>query len=259
MNYLINYRKEFREHYRNEITINEEKVASALCIFSRPGMPIRRIGNFRIEFPPNDTDLLNLNQFIKQHKLHEKSINYIPQGYGSRLVSFSIRDNDKWIIHSLPTSERLSPPLDELETKLIEIMKRVAEHPLRSFYIEAKPDFYSVRPGDIVSIELIMNSSGQFPLKVYNPASISREGGCSLKFLVWSVNKLDADLESISITNIPMDIPNSKPCEICCSDYFLVKEYDNMPLQILFSIGAPYTKIYKVFFELASFIIIIKV
>ena len=39
----------------------------------------------------------------------------------------------------------------------------------------------------------------------------------------------------------------------------LVKEYDNMPLQILFLVVAPYTKIYKVFFELSSFIIIIKV
>jgi hypothetical protein len=197
MNYLINYRKEFREHFSNEITINEERVASALCIFSRPGMPVRRLGNFRLEFSPNDTDLLNLNQFIKQHNLNEKSTAYNPHRCGSRLVKFSIRDNDKWIIHSLPTLAQLPPPLDELETKLIEIMKKVAEHPLRSFYIEAKPDFYAVRPGDTVSIELIMNSSGQFPLKICNPASIARQGGSSLFFLVWSVNKLNADSESL--------------------------------------------------------------
>jgi len=50
----------------------------------------------------------------------------------------------------------------------------------------------------------------------------------------------------IFLTYLPGCIKNPVDphhCEICCSDYFLVKEYDNMPLQILFSIVAPYTKI----------------
>ena len=66
-------------------------------------MPIRKIGSFRLQLSANDTDLIGLNRFVEQYRLHKESIAYVPHGYGSRLVSFSIRDGDKWIIHSLPT------------------------------------------------------------------------------------------------------------------------------------------------------------
>ena len=52
---------------------------------------------------------------------------------------------------------------------------------------------------------------------------------------------------------------NPHHCEIRCSDYFHVKEYNNMPFQILFSIVVPYAKIYKVYYELSNLIAIIKV
>lgn len=183
--YLVTYKKHHRENLWNELTINEEGVASAVCMFSRPGMPIRNLGHFRLELAADITT--KIQECVKRYSLHDKSIIATPPLSGRRLTEIRLLRDNRWIENSFPGSGPTPEPLVEFENIMVEIMREVSMNPLRAFRIENKFNFSQVFPGELVEIEFHMANDGRLPVKVFSPASLSKPGGCTLNFLVWAI------------------------------------------------------------------------
>jgi hypothetical protein len=192
--YLVSYRKHYRPNLWNEITVDKEGVASVTCMFSRPGMPIRTIGQFRHELASHET--MKIHDCIIRNALHKKSIIATPPLAGRRLTNILLLKENQWIENSFPCSGPTPEALVEFENIMIETMKEVGKHPLRAFYIENKFSFSRVFPGENVEIEFQMTNDGRLPIKVFNPSSLAKPGGCTLNFLVWALRHTSSEFEA---------------------------------------------------------------
>lgn len=177
------------------ITIDEQGIASSLCMYARPGMLTRRLGQYCFDFTTQDIRIRRIYQFIKEHHLYENCVVTFPRAAGSRIKSFSIKHGTNWIINSLPASAIPPFPLDELERMIEEIIKETNKYPLRALNFETKLNSNSFKPGNTVNVDLILSNIGSFPLNVSNPASSKEKGGGDLLFLVWNVKNLGSESE----------------------------------------------------------------
>ncbi len=170
-------------------------MASAVCMFSRPGMPIRNLGYFRHELASDAT--ARIQDCVERYALHEKSVISTPPLAGRRLTSIRVLREDRWIESSFPGSGPTPEPLAEFENIMVETMKEVAKEPLRAFHIENKFSFSRVFPGEVVEIEFQMTNDGRFSTKVFNPTSLSKPGACTLNFLVWALHYPYSEPEAV--------------------------------------------------------------
>lgn len=191
MPYLIAYQRQHREHYWNMITLNEENVASGVCMFSRPGMPVRKLGHFRAELGEGHPLVASMMRLIREHKLNEKPVINVSLRPGSRTVWIKIRDGERWIANSHPALAALPEPLDKVEEAMLAIFAETAKQPIRTLAFSTEMSGHRFRPGHEFAVKLTVSNDGKFTTKFLNPAS----GAGSVSFFVWVAKEPEGDEE----------------------------------------------------------------
>ena len=189
MPYLIAYQRQHREHYWNMLTLDEQYVASGVCMFSRPGMPVRRLGQFRAELSAGHPLVAQVNHLVSEHHLNERALASVPPGPGRQFVWFKIRDGQRWTMNSHPALAPLPEPLEQLETAMLGLLAEAARQPLRSLALRTALNAHSFKPGQEFSVRLTLTNDGKFTTRFLNPAS----GAGSVSFFVWLAGQPEGD------------------------------------------------------------------
>jgi hypothetical protein len=189
--YLIAYQRQHREHYRNSVTLAEENVASGVCMFSRPGMPVRKLGHFRAELTAGHPLVARITSLIMEHKLNEKPVSNVRVGPGSQTVWIQIRDGERWTANSYPALAPLPEPLAKVEEVILAIFAETARQPLRSLAFGTEISGHRFRGGQEFAVKLTASNDGKFTTRFLNPAS----GAGSVSFFVWLAKEPKSDDE----------------------------------------------------------------
>lgn len=197
---FIQYSFQEGEQEANVLTVHKNGTVEAF-IQSAKGFSVpRALGWYFMSVANDDAGAQTVWQLVQQHNLSGESQS-APRFFGMRLKQFVIRLNGQMTIHELNAFAPTPDKFQELEQALLQLLARVGDRPLRSFYIACVVPAEVVE-GQVFRVELQLNNDGKFPAEIRNPASFLPSGNDALQLHLWenlADGKLSTDVTTIDL------------------------------------------------------------
>ena len=164
----IAYQTTARRVFANQLQIEAEGGAWLVYQFSEPGMPLRSLGVFHTSFPADDPELRSIFDFAETEGLLQMAPGEGPHR-GPPPKNILINKGSVTKTFFSDVAGVFKRPFSDLESRLEQIIPRIAKHAVAGLTIGMAVSQQEVRPGQSCNVRFEFRNTGPSDIKFANP------------------------------------------------------------------------------------------